>query len=94
MRTSWFGRLTNRWWGRTLVAAIGWTGVAVMFALPNLMMGGFERELKTYLAQFWAWGLVTPLIIALDRRLPFSGRQLGERVLAHQGSSDRVPVPT
>ena len=87
MRTSWFGRLTNRWWGRTLVAAIGWTGVAVMFALPNLMMGGFERELKTYLAQFWAWGLVTPLIIALDRRLPFSGRQLGERVLAHLAAS-------
>ncbi|HTM16392.1 MAG TPA: hypothetical protein VL135_05795, partial [Terracidiphilus sp.] len=81
--TSWFGRLMMRWWGRLLMAAIGWTGLALMFSLPNLMTGGFDKEFKMYCAQFWAWGMVTPLIIAFDRRLPFSGRQLGMRVLAH-----------
>jgi LytS/YehU family sensor histidine kinase len=35
------------------------------------------------LAQWWSWGLMTPLIIAFDRRLPFSARQLPRRVAAH-----------
>jgi two-component system, LytTR family, sensor kinase len=87
VRTTWLGKLFAHWWARTLIAAIGWTGIAVTFALPNLMLGGFDRELKTYFAQFWAWGLVTPLIVALDRRLPFSGRQLGMRVIAHLAAS-------
>ena len=87
VRTSWLGRLTMRWWGRILIAAVGCTGIAVMFSLPNLMTGGFDKELKMYCAQFWAWGLVTPLIVALDRRLPFSGKQLGMRVLAHLAAS-------
>ena len=63
-----------------------------MFALPNLMLGGFEQELKTYFAQFWAWGLVAPLIVALDRRLPFSGRQLGMRVTAHLAASPVITL--
>ena len=92
VRTSWLGKLFAHWWARTLVAAIGWTGIAVTFALPNLMLGGFDRELKTYLAQFWAWGLVTPLIAALDRRLPFSGRQLGMRVAAHLAASPIITL--
>jgi len=40
-----------------------------------------------YLAQFWCWALFTPVIIALDRRLPFSGRELGKRLLAHFAGS-------
>ena len=35
------------------------------------------------LSQWWAWGLVSPLIFALDRRMPFSGKQLARRFLAH-----------
>jgi signal transduction histidine kinase len=85
--TSWLGRLAARWWGRLSMAAVGWTAIAVMFSLPYLMTGGFDKELKTYFAQFWAWGLVTPLIVALDRRLPFSGKQLGMRVIAHLAAS-------
>ncbi|WP_239462067.1 sensor histidine kinase [Occallatibacter savannae] len=92
VRTSWLGKLFAHWWARTLIAAIGWTGIAVTFALPNLMLGGFDRELKTYLAQFWAWGLVTPLIVAFDRRLPFSGRQLGMRVGAHLAASPIITL--
>lgn len=85
--TTWLGKLALRWWGRVLIAAVGLTAVAVMFALPNLSTGGFKNELKMYLAQWWAWGLAMPFIIALDRRLPFSGKQLGKRVLAHLAAS-------
>jgi LytS/YehU family sensor histidine kinase len=34
------------------------------------------------LAQWWAWGLVTPLIFWVDARLPFKENQLGMRILA------------
>jgi len=74
-----------------LIAAIGWTGIGMMFALPDLMTKHFVEQIKMYLAQFWAWGLVTPLIILFDRRLPFSGKQLGMRVAAHLAAS---PIPT
>jgi len=87
VRTTWLGKLTMRRWGRVLIAAVGWTGIAVMFSLPDLMTKHFAEQLKMYFAQFWAWGLVTPLIIALDRRLPFSGKQLGMRVTAHLAAS-------
>lgn len=91
-RTTWLGKLTMRWWGRVLIAAIGWTAIGVMFALPYLMTPAFRQELRTYLAQFWAWGLVTPLIITMDRRLPFSGKQLGMRVLAYLAASPIVTL--
>jgi two-component system LytT family sensor kinase len=87
VRTTWIGKLMMRWWGRLLIAAVGWTALGVMFALPNLMTSAFNQELRTNLAQFWAWGLVTPLIIVFDRRLPFSGKQLGMRVAAHLAAS-------
>lgn len=87
VRTTWLGKLTLRWWGRLLIAAVGWTGVAYMFALPHLFTPDFKQELQMYLAQWWAWGIATPLIIAFDRRLPFSGKQLGMRVLANLAAS-------
>ena len=92
VRTTWIGKLAMHWWGRLLIAAVGWSVLGIMFALPNMMTGGFQQELKMYFAQFWAWGLVTPLIITLDRRLPFSGKQLGMRVGAHLAASPIVTV--
>jgi LytS/YehU family sensor histidine kinase len=35
------------------------------------------------MAQWWAWGLMAPLIFRADRALPFSGRQFGQRAVAH-----------
>ena len=65
------------------LAALGaafWTGIAVLFALPRLAQGG---ALAASLAEWWAWGLLAPAIMAVDTRLPFSGRQMGRRLLAH-----------
>jgi two-component system, LytTR family, sensor kinase len=35
------------------------------------------------LAQWWSWGMVTPLIFWTDAGLPFKENQLGMRILAH-----------
>ena len=44
---------------------------------------GWKRALLGSLAQWWSWGLVTPLILWTDARLPFKENQLGMRILAH-----------
>ena len=81
--TTWTGRLVNRWWARVLLAALGWTIVGWIFALPTLTSPNYHQSLRMYLTEFWAWGLVTPLIIRLDRRLPFAGKEVGKRISAH-----------
>jgi two-component system, LytTR family, sensor kinase len=80
-------RLTSRRMIRVLIAAAGWTALGVIFALPSLSTEGWHSELRIYLAQFWTWGLLTPLIVAIDRRLPFSPKEPGRRVLVHLGLS-------
>jgi signal transduction histidine kinase len=70
--------------GRILVAVAAWTAVGLVFALPGLAAGpDWRRALFGSLAQWWSWGLVAPLIIAIDRRLPFSETQLARRILLH-----------
>jgi signal transduction histidine kinase len=66
-----------------VTATVVCTAAGVLFALPALGTGGWHDELRFYLAQFWGWGLITPLIILFDRMLPFSHRQLGRRFAAH-----------
>jgi two-component system LytT family sensor kinase len=82
-RTSFAARLMNHGFFRAVIAAAGWTAVGVIFALPALGTNRWNQELRIYLAQWWTWGLLTPLIMAVDRRLPFTGKQLGRRVAAH-----------
>jgi len=55
----------------------------MVFALPSLSSGGGRQSILASLAQWWSWGLLTPLILVVDRRLPFSGRQLPRRIAAH-----------
>ncbi len=87
LRTTWLGRLTKLWAVRVLLAAVALTVLGVLFALPTLGTKDWHNELYTYLAQFWVWGLLTPAIIAFDRRLPFSGKDLGKRFVVHLGVS-------
>lgn len=58
------------------------TVVGVIFALPMWTM-----EWKQSLAQWWAWGLVAPLIFWADRALPIAGRDFGRRAMAHIAGS-------
>lgn len=75
--------MVRHWSIRIGLSALGFSAVGVIFALPSLATNAWHDDLRIYLAQFWAWGLVTPVIIAIDRRLPFSGKQLNQRVVAH-----------
>ena len=81
--TSWAGLRSRPWWVLVLAGAVVFTVAGVLFALPTLGTDRWHDELRIYLAQFWSWGLITPAIISLDRRLPFSGRELGRRLAVH-----------
>ena len=74
--------------GRVLLAALGWTVLGFVFALPDLSAGSAWRPaLLLSLTLWWSWGLVTPLILWADRHIPISSKQLARRVLAHVPSS-------
>lgn len=69
--------------GRVAFAAAAWTAIGLVFALPGIASGpDWRRSLLGSLAQWWSWGLMTPVILAVDRRLPFSANQLGRRFAA------------
>lgn len=53
-------------------------GLIFMFPLWSEGMGW-----KQDLAQWWAWGVLVPVIAFIDRRLPYHGRQIGRRATAH-----------
>jgi two-component system, LytTR family, sensor kinase len=71
--------------------AVGSSALGVLFAYPALMAGDdAQPALLRSLADWWSWGVVTPLIVHVDRVLPFSSRELGKKLLAHLGVS--IPV--
>jgi signal transduction histidine kinase len=80
--------LTDVWFrtrtGRIALAAVAWTAIGLVFALPGMSAGpDWRRALLGSLAQWWSWGLVAPLIVAADRLLPSSDRQIVRRTLLH-----------
>src|SRR5262245_18040865 len=82
----------TRFTRRVEVAALGWTALGVVFALPSIANGGhWWPNLLSSLAQWWTWGLVAGLIVWIDRRVPLSDKQLPQRILLHLILS--VPVP-
>lgn len=69
---------------RFVIALLAWTFIGVFFALPTLGTdAGWQGVLLRSMAQWWSWGLVAPLIVFCDARLPFSDKQLTRRLLAH-----------
>jgi two-component system, LytTR family, sensor kinase len=56
--------------GWAALAAAFWTAVALVFVVPELGLGGsWHTLILASLAQWWSWGLLAPVIIAIDRRL-------------------------
>ncbi len=74
----------RKWLQLGLLAALLWTAIGLVFALPAMTTGGnWSRSLLGSLAQWWSWGLLAPLIVAVDQRLPFSSKHLVRRAIAH-----------
>lgn len=70
--------------GILALAVLGWTALGVLFALPQLREdSNWVPALKASIGSWWAWGLISILIAAVDRRLPFTHRQIGLRLLCH-----------
>src|SRR6266436_7932742 len=70
--------------GHVAFAALAWTILGCVFALPDLSRGTDQRyALLLSLTLWWSWGLLTPLILWVDRQIPVSIKQLARRVLAH-----------
>jgi signal transduction histidine kinase len=70
--------------GQAALAALAWTIVGCVFALPDLSASaGRRRALLLSLTLWWSWGMVTPLILWVDRQIPVSSKHLARRVLAH-----------
>jgi two-component sensor histidine kinase len=66
------------------LAALAWTILGCVFALPDLSAGTGSREaLLLSLTLWWSWGIVTPLILWVDRQIPISSRHFARRLLAH-----------
>jgi signal transduction histidine kinase len=72
---------------RVLVSILVWTAIGWIFSLADVNSGHYEYSLRMSLLEFSAWGFLAPFVLALDRRLPFSGKQLGRRVGAHLAAS-------
>jgi two-component system, LytTR family, sensor kinase len=72
------------WLRRSALAVAAWTVIGCVFALPNLAAGGdWRRSLLASFAQWWSWGLLTPLIVTVGSRLPLPGKRLPRRLAAH-----------
>jgi hypothetical protein len=70
--------------GRVVLAALGWTILGCVFALPDLSRGTeWRRALLLSLTLWWSWGIVTPLILWVDRQIPVPNKQLARRILSH-----------
>src|SRR5882757_1041916 len=77
-------KVTNPIPGKRWTAALAWTVLGCVFALPDLSAGtGWRYALLLSLTLWWSWGMVTPLILWVDRKIPVSRKQLARRVLAH-----------
>jgi signal transduction histidine kinase len=72
-------------WLRGITLAFSfWTAVGLVFALPRLANSAAWRDtLLSSLAEWWSWGLLAPIVIAVDQRLPFSSKQLARRLTPH-----------
>src|ERR1700749_679415 len=55
------------------LGACFWSAVAVVAMLPEMTVKhDFGKIALMSLVQWWSWGLLAPVILAVDERLPFS----------------------
>lgn len=67
-----------------LISLLAWTAVGVVFAVPRFASNAaWWFVLRGSLAEWWAWGLLVPAIVAVDRRLPIAVNNLGTRLTVH-----------
>jgi len=74
-------KLVLKW---SVASVVFWTAIAVIFALPQLGQNSHpQKVLVSALAQWWAWGVLVPGILALDHTLPFTAQRIVPRLVSH-----------
>ena len=83
----------HRWWLRWLFFFFVWTLLGVSFALSTYLGArqdnvqlSWKRVISGYLADFYLWGMLSPLIFLLARRFELR-KQFPRNVLIHLGAS-------
>lgn len=72
------------WLKLIALAVLFWTVLGIVFALPAIASGrNWHSNVLLSIASWWAWGLLAPLIVVVDRHLPFTSRQMGWRIIVH-----------
>ena len=67
---------------RWALAFAGWTVIGIFYSIHS-GSGAYVDSLKYSLAYWYIWGTLTPVILALDRRLPAARDAVLRRCLAH-----------
>ncbi|MCP5112602.1 MAG: hypothetical protein GY953_17380, partial [bacterium] len=73
-------------WVRWCLAFLFWTAVVLFYSTRTGRLGqefDFQESLRRAISQWYVWGLLTTLIIAIDRRLPVSRDAPIRRLLFH-----------
>jgi two-component system, LytTR family, sensor kinase len=68
---------------RASIAAIAWTGIGGVFALPFILRGGGYSALFSIVINWWLWGAMVPLIASLDDRLSAAYGRSAKLLMAH-----------
>jgi two-component system, LytTR family, sensor kinase len=83
----------HRWWLRWLFFFCVWTLLGVSFALSTYLGArqdnvqlSWKRVISGYLADFYLWGMLSPLIFLLARRFELR-KHFPRNVLVHLGAS-------
>jgi len=63
---------------------LGWSAIGLVFSIPGIRTSDrWGYPLLLSFVQWWSWGLIALLIVQFDRRLPFTDRLVGRRLLSH-----------
>jgi signal transduction histidine kinase len=77
---------------RIVAAALAWTAIGGVFALPDILRGGGYNALFSIIINWWLWGALTPLIKSLDDRLSATFKRPVQLLAAHAACGLPVTV--
>ncbi len=82
-----------------LTVFFGWTTLALFFAVSTSLTyrstgrpGNWRLTITRALSEWWLWGLLTPLIVALARRFPLHGGQRLRNAVVHLAAGACIAV--
>nr|WP_315212475.1 histidine kinase [uncultured Duganella sp.] len=73
----------KHWGKRVAIAALAWTAIGAVFALPYMMRGQWYH--MATMINWWLWGPLAPLISAVDDRLQAACERPLPLLAAHAG---------